>query len=92
MTVPVGDGLQGWFPLTGLPWNLPAVPGICGGSPPTLDGTSSQAHQLAIILMTNMYNFAFFSMKDDSVLVDVMPFLTSRCELFHFKKSKNHLI
>jgi len=23
--MPVGDRLQGWFPLTGLPWNLPAV-------------------------------------------------------------------
>ena len=40
----------GWFPLSGLPWNLPAVPGICTGPPPTLDGTSSQAHQLAMSL------------------------------------------
>jgi len=38
----------GWLPLTGLPWNLPAVPGICAGPPATLDGTSSQAHQLAM--------------------------------------------
>jgi len=50
VTVPVGGRLQGWFPLTGLPWNLPAVPGICAGLPPTLDGTSSQAHQLAMSL------------------------------------------
>ena len=50
MTVPVGGGLQGWFPLTRLPWNLPAVPGICTGPPPTVDGTSSQAHQLAMSL------------------------------------------
>ena len=48
MPVPVGGRLQGWFLLTGLPWNLPAVPGICTGSPPTMDGTSSQAHQLAM--------------------------------------------
>ena len=39
-----------------------------------------------------LYNFTFFSMKDDSVLVDVMPFLTSRCEIFHVKKSNNHFI
>ena len=50
MTVPVGGRLQGWFLLTGLPWNLPDVPGICVGPPPTLDGTSSQAHQLAMSL------------------------------------------
>jgi len=48
--VPVGGRLQGWFPLTGLLWNLPAVPGICTGPPPTLDGTSSQAHQLVMSL------------------------------------------
>ena len=29
----VGGRLQGWFPLTGLPWNLPDVPGICAGPP-----------------------------------------------------------
>ena len=50
--VPVGRHLQGWFPLTGLPWNLPAVPGICARPPPTLDGTSSQGHQLAMSLNT----------------------------------------
>ena len=38
----------GWLPLTGLPWNLPAVPGICSGPSPTLDGTSYQAHQLVM--------------------------------------------
>ena len=42
--------LQGWFPLTGLPWNLHAVPGIFAGQPPTFDGTSSQAHQLGMNL------------------------------------------
>ena len=47
----VGRRLQGWFPLTGLPWNCPAVPGICAGPPPTLDGTSSQAHQSAMSLI-----------------------------------------
>jgi len=29
VTVLVGGCLQCWFPLTGLPWNPPAVPGIC---------------------------------------------------------------
>ena len=51
MAVLVGGRLQGWFPLTGLPWNCPAVPGICAGLPPTLDGTSSQAYQLAMSLI-----------------------------------------
>ena len=51
LTVPVGGCLQGCFPLTGLLWNLLAVPGICAGPPPTLDGTSSQAHQLAMSLI-----------------------------------------
>ena len=37
----VGGRLQGWFPLTGLPWNLHAVPGIFVGAPPTLDGALS---------------------------------------------------
>ena len=36
--------------VTGFPRNLPAVPGICPGPPPTLDGTTSQAHQLAMSL------------------------------------------
>jgi len=43
MMVLVGGQLQGWFPLTGLPWNLPAVPYIFVGAPLTFDGTSSQA-------------------------------------------------
>ena len=34
----VGGSLQGWFPLTGLPWNLDAVPDIFVGPPPTFDG------------------------------------------------------
>ena len=50
MTVLVGRCLQGWFPLIGLPWNLPAMPGIFTGSPPTFDGTSSKACQLAMSL------------------------------------------
>ena len=64
MTVSVGGGLQGWFPLTGLPWNLPAVPGICTGPPPTLDGTSSQAHLLVMSLMYiyDDSNFNYYNM------------------------------
>ena len=50
VSVLVGGCLQGWFPLTGLPWNLPAEPGICTGPPPTFDGTSSQAYQLGMSL------------------------------------------
>ena len=46
----VGSCLQGWFPLIGLPWNLPAMPGIFTGPPLTFDGTSSQARQLAMSL------------------------------------------
>ena len=34
VTVLIGGRLQGWFPLTGLPWNLPALPGIFAGLPP----------------------------------------------------------
>ena len=45
--------LQGWFLLTGLPWNLPAVPRIFMGSSTTFDGTSSEAHQLAMSLIGN---------------------------------------
>ena len=44
----VGGCLQGWFLLTGLPWNLPVVPGIFVGPPPTFDVTSSQANHLAM--------------------------------------------
>ena len=50
VTLLVGSRLQGWLPLRGLSWNVPAVPGIFAGSPPTFDGTSSQAHQLAMSL------------------------------------------
>ena len=45
LTVLVGGRLQGWFPLTRLPWNLPGVPGIFAGHPPTC-----QAHQSAMSL------------------------------------------
>ena len=50
VTVLDGDQLQGWFLVTRLPWNLVAVPDICARAPPIFDGTSSQAHQLAISL------------------------------------------
>ena len=57
---------QGWFPLTGLPWNLPAVPGICMGHPSTFDGTSSQAHQLVMSLKTKRKkNVLFFLIKHE---------------------------
>jgi len=41
----VGGSMQSWFPLTQKPWNLPALPGICAGPPPTFGGTSFQALQ-----------------------------------------------
>lgn len=47
----VGGCLQGWFLLTGLLWKLAAVPDIFLRSPRTFDGTTSQAHQLALNLM-----------------------------------------
>ena len=53
VTVVVDGCLQGWFSHTGLPWNLPAVPGICAGPPLTSDGTSSQAHQLGMNLISH---------------------------------------
>ena len=53
MPVLVVGRLQGWLPLTGLPWNLHAVPGILAGPPPTFDGTSPQAHQLGMSLNPN---------------------------------------
>ena len=43
VTVLVGGRLQGQFPLTRLPWNLPGVPGIFAGHPLTF-----QAHQSAM--------------------------------------------
>ena len=49
----VGGCLQGWFPLTGLPWNLPAVPGILAGPLSTFDGISSHACLLAMSLNSN---------------------------------------
>ena len=57
-TVLVGGSSQGWFPLTGLPWNLPPVPGICAGIPPTFNGTISQAHELAMSLTKEFVNVA----------------------------------
>ena len=53
----------GWFLLTGLPWNLPAVPGICVGPPPTLDGTSSLDHQLAMSLRVVKQTNSFIWVK-----------------------------
>ena len=50
MLVLVVGRLHGWFPLTGLPWNLHVVPGIFAGNPPTFDGTSSQTLQLGMSL------------------------------------------
>ena len=50
LIVLVGGCLQDWFPLTELPWNLPAVPGIIAEPIPTFGGTSSQAHELAMSL------------------------------------------
>ena len=50
MRVLVDGHLQGWFPLTGLSWNLPAAPYIFAGRLPTFDGTSSQAHLLGMSL------------------------------------------
>ena len=55
-TVLVGGHLQGWFPLTGLPWNLLAVPGI-------LDSTSSQAHELAMSLKVRIKVTAYVSSR-----------------------------
>ena len=46
----IGGRLQGWVLLTGLLWKLAAVPGIFFRSPRTFDGTTSQAHQLALNL------------------------------------------
>ena len=48
----------GWFLLTQLPWNLPAVPGICTGPPPNLDDTSSQVNELATSLNVAKCNLA----------------------------------
>ena len=42
VTVLVGGCLQGLFPFTALPWNLPAVLCIFPGYPPIFGGTSSQ--------------------------------------------------
>ena len=43
--------LQGWFLLTELPWNLPAVQCLFVGTPTTFDCTSSQARPLMITLL-----------------------------------------
>ena len=50
VTVLGNDRLQGLFLLTGLPWNLPATPGIFVGPPTTTDVTTSQDCQLAMSL------------------------------------------
>ena len=55
----VGDHLQGCFPHSRLPWNLPAVPGIFMGHQPTFDGTSCQAHQVAMSFIIIIYFFIF---------------------------------
>ena len=47
----VGAHLQGWFPFTGLPWNVAPLPCIVAGPPPTFDGNISQAHLLAMSLI-----------------------------------------
>ena len=52
----VGGHLQGYFPLTGLPWNLPAVPCIFVGPPPTFDGIHSQAYQLLAMSFITIIN------------------------------------
>ena len=67
----VGGSLQGWFPFTGLPYNLSAVPGICTGPPPTLDGTStsSQAHQLAMSLNTILMFFHSWESIDQALMI-----------------------
>ena len=43
--VQVGGNLQGWFPLTELPWDLLPVPSIFAGPPLTFNGIGSQANQ-----------------------------------------------
>ena len=50
----VGGHLQGWFPLTELPWNLPAERDIFAGPPPSFDGTSSLANQFAMSLISGI--------------------------------------
>ena len=68
MVVLIGGRLQGWFLLIGLPCNLPAVPGICTEPPPTLDGTSSQAHQLAMsLIIIIVLNFQLTSLPIDEL-------------------------
>ena len=49
VTVPVGSHMQGWFPLAGLPWMLFAMPEALR-LPSNHQGTSSQAHLLAMSL------------------------------------------
>ena len=41
-----------WWPLTEFPRKFPAMRCIFAGPPPTLDGNSSQAHQLVMSLTT----------------------------------------
>jgi len=50
VTGQVGGRLRCWFPLTGLPWNPPAVHGLCIGPLPAFAWTKSQAYQLVMSL------------------------------------------
>jgi len=48
----VGGHLQGRLSLTGLPWNVPAMPGNCVGAPPTFDGCQFSSSSIG-----NEFNF-----------------------------------
>ena len=51
----VGGHLQGKLSLTGLPWNVPAMPGNCvcgGGGAPTFDGSQFSSSSIG-----NEFNF-----------------------------------
>lgn len=49
----VGGHLQGKLSLTGLPWNVPAIPGNCvGGGAPTFDGSQFSSSSIG-----NEFNF-----------------------------------
>jgi len=59
VTVLVDGHLQCCVQLTGLPWNLPAVP-VFVGPPPTFDDTFSQAHPLVTgLIVSNKLNVLF---------------------------------
>lgn len=64
----VGGHLQGKLSLTGLPWNVPAIPGNCvggGGGHQPLMAASSQAHQLAMSLTSRS---TWFGIQDHVLL------------------------